>query len=340
MIDLSRHIEYVLLSKESVFVPFLGTFRTSYVSSSWIKDEELFLPPFRAVGFVKEDKADETFCRSLAKAYNITVEEAGIICMEYHESIMEDLHENGSVEIGSIGNFILDEQTGATTFVPCMAGVANPYLYGLDSLHVSPLRLPQAAARAKVREDKVRISSIRADKDRVTISISRRVINHVASVAASFLLFAALLNPSFGNLISQGERACSNIIVPFFSELGHTGATTLSGTDGGTQGEAEKPDLADPGQTLPAEEETTPEEALLQDEYVIILAALSTQGSADRYISELTAQGMEAESHAKGKYIRVILPGFDTKEEANAKAQQLREMSKEFSGVWVDRIER
>ena len=51
MIELSRHIECLMLKHDCVIVPGLGGFVTQYVPARYVSDEQLFLPPYRSVGF-------------------------------------------------------------------------------------------------------------------------------------------------------------------------------------------------------------------------------------------------------------------------------------------------
>ena len=51
MIELSRHIENLLLKHNCVIVPQLGGFVTQYVPARYISEEQIFLPPYRSVGF-------------------------------------------------------------------------------------------------------------------------------------------------------------------------------------------------------------------------------------------------------------------------------------------------
>ena len=51
MIELSRHIESLMLNHDCVIVPGLGGFITQYMHARYIAEEGLFLPPYRSVGF-------------------------------------------------------------------------------------------------------------------------------------------------------------------------------------------------------------------------------------------------------------------------------------------------
>ena len=51
MNELSRHIESLLVSNDCVIVPGLGGFVTQYVTARRVDEENLYLPPYRTVGF-------------------------------------------------------------------------------------------------------------------------------------------------------------------------------------------------------------------------------------------------------------------------------------------------
>ena len=51
MIELSRHIEILLLENDCVVVPELGGFIAHYQPARYVEDEGIFLPPMRTIGF-------------------------------------------------------------------------------------------------------------------------------------------------------------------------------------------------------------------------------------------------------------------------------------------------
>ena len=54
MLNLSRHIESLLLDHNCVIIPGFGGFITQYTSARYIKEEGIFLPPYRNIIFNKE----------------------------------------------------------------------------------------------------------------------------------------------------------------------------------------------------------------------------------------------------------------------------------------------
>lgn len=214
MIDLSRHIEYMLLQNDKVAVPELGTFIATYVPSTWIEEEALFLPPYRSVSFSNETEDCNEFLVSLSAKYNITIEEAGILCMEFTENILQELHDNGTSDIGSIGYFQQENDNLDKIFVPCQAGVATPSLYGLDSLTCIPMASSSSTMAEEEEKPSRRLTSISSEEGNIVIRINRHFANYVAAIAASIVLFFALTTPALNNLKPGKQKAETEIFMP------------------------------------------------------------------------------------------------------------------------------
>lgn len=71
MIELSRHIESLMLKHDCVIVPGLGGFVTQYVPARRVEGEQLFLPPCRTVGFNQQlTLNDGLLVQSYMQAYD------------------------------------------------------------------------------------------------------------------------------------------------------------------------------------------------------------------------------------------------------------------------------
>ena len=203
MIDLSRHIEYLLLGSDKVEVPTLGTFSTKYVPSRWVEEEDIFLPPMMSVSYTsKTEGSGIDFVQSIATRFGISLEDASMACAEFTDNIRQELHDNGSSDIGSIGCFVQDGTDEEMLFIPCEAGVTSPKLYGLDVI-CTPLieddthndaGKPLSAKRTKG------ILSVERNRDFVTVSINRHLVNYLSAIAASIVLFFLITTPSFDTL--------------------------------------------------------------------------------------------------------------------------------------------
>jgi len=101
MIELSTHIEYMLLSHDEVSVPQLGTFIVRDMSSRRVDEEGIFLPPYRTVSFRwDEQEPGDAFVSSLSKLHNLSRHEARIMCVEYVDELQQTLADEGSDCIG------------------------------------------------------------------------------------------------------------------------------------------------------------------------------------------------------------------------------------------------
>lgn len=107
----------------------------------WIAGESLFLPPVRNVHFDSSITTDpeEIFLLSLASVYNLSAEEALKKCEEFVAEFHKMLVTEGTVDFGSIGVFMLEDDA-EITMASCECGVSTPTYYGLDALHIKKLQ--------------------------------------------------------------------------------------------------------------------------------------------------------------------------------------------------------
>ena len=77
------------------------------------------------------------------------------------------------------------------------------------------------------------------------------------------------------------------------------------------------------------------EEEVSKGNYAIVLASAISQKNAERYVENLKSRGYKAEIQSTKKLIRVIIPGFSTKEEVQTQIKQMKESSDEFSKIWT-----
>ena len=74
MIELAQHIEALLLENDCVIVPGFGGFVAHYAPATHVKEENLFLPPTRTIGFNPQLKLnDGVLVQSYMSAYDLTL---------------------------------------------------------------------------------------------------------------------------------------------------------------------------------------------------------------------------------------------------------------------------
>ena len=168
-----------------------------------MEEEDIFLPPMMSVSYTsKTEGSGIDFVQSIATRFGISLEDASMACAEFTDNIRQELHDNGSSDIGSIGCFVQDGTDEEMLFIPCEAGVTSPKLYGLDVI-CTPLieddthndaSKPLSAKRTKG------ILSVERNRDFVTVSINRHLVNYLSAIAASIVLFFLITTPSFDTL--------------------------------------------------------------------------------------------------------------------------------------------
>ena len=339
MIELSTHIEYLLLSQSWVSVPQLGTFTRRDMSSRRIDEEGIFLPPYRTASFQWNImEAGEDFILSLSKLHGLSRHEARIVCMEYVDELQQTLSEEGTVAIGSMGYLLRDADSGEIRFMPLQSGIASPAYYGLDAVPFAKLSHDVRQQRDKKQaRRKTKVTSFQTDPDVITIRINRRLFNYVSTVAASVVLFFAFTSP-FGNPVMPNEqqKAVSAITAPISPRPATTleeKASSISQTSSISPIKGEEK-VASDSPVRVEEKVSSNSQAPSNSPYAIVLASAISKKSALSFADKLQQQGINALACEFGGMVRVIIPGFATQDDAYAEIRRLKTESKDLEHAW------
>lgn len=339
MIELSTHIEYLLLSQSWVSVPQLGTFTRRDMSSRRIDEEGIFLPPYRTASFQWNSlEAGEDFILSLSKLHGLSRHEARIVCMEYVDELQQALSEEGTVAIGSMGYLLRDADSGEIRFMPLQSGIASPAYYGLDAVPFAKLSHDVRQQRDKKQaRRKTKVTSFQTDPDVITIRINRRLFNYVSTVAASVVLFFAFTSP-FGNPVMPHEqqKAVSAITAPISPRPATTleeKAPSISQTSSISPIKVEEK-VASDSPVKVEEKVSSNSQAPSNSPYAIVLASAISKKSALSFADKLQQQGINALACEFGGMVRVIIPGFATQDDAYAEIRRLKSESKDLEHAW------
>lgn len=318
--ELSTHIEYLLLHKQQVSVPQLGTFVVKEMNSKRVDEEGIFLPPYRTVTFQHDEhESGEDFILSFSKLHNLARTDARMICIEYVDELMQSLEEDKMVSFGSMGYMIYNSEACEISFIPQQSGIAAPSYYGLDAVPFAKLSHEVRQQRAKTQAaQKVKLTSIHADHDTITIRINRRAFNYAASVAASIVLFFAIKTPL--QLPQQGKDVAQKATTFLFSPKVKEDAKPESTKE----------------VVVTSIKETLPQKEQLSEgsPYVIVLASAISEKSAISYAAQLKELGYNAVACKTGSMVRVVIPGFASEEEAYKKIHQSKAECNDFSQAW------
>lgn len=329
MIELSTHIEYLLFSRTNVSVPQLGTFTRCEMSSQRIDEEGIFLPPYRTVKFQwNEQEAGEEFIHSLSKLHHLTRHEARIMCAEYVDELQQAIAEDGTVSIGSMGYMLRsNDNEQELTFIPLQSGIASPSYYGLDALPFAKLSNDIRQQRDKKRAaKKIKLTSIAADRDTITIRINRRAFNYAASVAASIVLFFAFTSPFANTIKEMGRQQAELFFAPKIATIQPTTVEVKSET-------------ATPSAPVKTEAPAIPAQAEVKEAlYAIVVASAISEKNAVNYAAKLQKQGYNAIACKTETMVRVIIKGFETESDAYNQMRQMKAKSTEFANVWSCKV--
>lgn len=330
MIELSTHIEYLLLNQDEVSVPQLGTFIVKDMSSRRVDEEGIFLPPYRTVSFRwDEQEPGDTFVSSLSKLHNLSRHEARIMCVEYVDELQQTLADEGSAAVGSMGYLLRDDESQEISFMAMQSGIASPAYYGLDVLPFSKLSNNVRQHRDKKQKGrKTKMTSIVTDSDTITIRINRRFANYVTTAAASVVLFFTFTSPYNTPISTDSQKAESELLItPISIHHSEERKPTEVKAQTAVAVASAKAEKTSKQEVLPQKEtEMTP--------FAIVMASAVSKKNAISYATKLQELGYNAKACEVGGMVRVIIPGYSSQDEAFAAIKQMRTESSEFAKAW------
>jgi hypothetical protein len=189
MIELAQHIETLLLENDCVIVPGFGGFVAHYSPATRVKEENIFLPPTRTIGFNPQLKLnDGVLVQSYMSAYDTSFADASRIVEKEVNEFIGLLHEEGKAHLDNIGEIHYNIY-GNYEFVPYDYKITTPSLYGLDSFEIHELSALQ-------QKEKVLVPTYQEkEKKTFEISINRAYLRNAAAMIAAIVLFFAFSTP-------------------------------------------------------------------------------------------------------------------------------------------------
>ncbi|AVM51795.1 sporulation related protein [Bacteroides zoogleoformans] len=205
MIELSQHIEALLLENDCVIVPGLGGFVAHYTSATRIEEESLFLPPTRIIGFNPQlTMNDGVLVQSYMAVYNTSFADATRIIERKVEDIFATLHEEGKLDLPNVGELRYSIY-GTYEFIPYDDKITSPYLYGLDSFEMKKLSALTQTTGGKLIP---LTPAIEGNKKRnFEIKINRSYLSNAVAMIAAVVLFFLLSTPLENTEVLEGNYA-------------------------------------------------------------------------------------------------------------------------------------
>ena len=325
MKDLGRHIEYLLASYDEVAVPGLCTFVSENKSARYIVSENTFLPPYRSVYVCNSVNPEDTKLEDcIMKIHHVRRNIATQWIYDYAADIRSSIIEQGSVEIGTIGE--LSHNSSGYMFSVCDSGINSPVLYGLDTFLLAKL---QSAERKDSNED----------TPRITISLKRSTIQRTLSAAAVIFIAFILFVPQFDSWgISENARLFSwNTIEHFLSKARIHDNIVVNADDKTSENAIVATTRQDTVSNTADSAKENNTEVQAPTGYCVVMASAITDEMADIYVQKLRNMGLENAMKIKdGKMIRVILAGYgEDSSKAYKKVNEIRNLDPLFAQIWV-----
>ena len=353
MISLARHIELLLLEHDCVIVPGLGGFIANHTEARYTGEEEqLFLPPYRTIGFNQQLQVnDGLLVQSYMAAYDTSYPAANLQMEKDLEKMMQELEMKGEYVLENVGT-IKKGLNENISFIAPETGALTPSLYGLYSFEMKSLqhvikerdieRNLQAAAAMHIAQKEIATKDENEKqeprKNGVVIHINRHWLDVGISAAAAVVLFFCF---SYMAMTQPSNNA--DTVVASFPTMDKVAVKANKPAAKPAESPAKKEAVAQ----VAAKEEATPETSVKDEpakvepaknaaRYAIVLATYVSQDNAEKFIKDLAKEGLSEGRYVKnGKVSRVLYSEYADEAAAQQALSTFRKQNSAFAEAWI-----
>ena len=358
MIELAQHIETLLLENDCVIVPGFGGFVAHYSPATRVKEENIFLPPTRTIGFNPQLKLnDGVLVQSYMSAYDTSFADASRIVEKEVNEFIGLLHEEGKAHLDNIGEIHYNIY-GNYEFVPYDYKITTPSLYGLDSFEIHELSALQ-------QKEKVLIPTYpEKEKKTFEISINRAYLRNAAAMIAAIVLFFAFSTPventdvqknNYAQLLpselfEQIEQQSVAITPVYVKNDAAQQAKKFSASSASTKTSSAKKHTTDKAKTskpiavrevkVVKQETAAPAPAVKSQEsanhpfHIIVAGGISLK-DAEAIATQLKSKGFaDAKALNTDDKVRVSISTFNNRDEATKQLLELRK-NETYKNAWL-----
>lgn len=351
MIDLVRHIEFLLLENDCVILPDFGGFVAYYTSAKWCKEECQFLPPCRTIGFNPQLKMnDGILVQSYMEAYNVDFVQATQLVNQDVQKLIHTLHQEGKVELLNIGelNYLIN---GSYAFHPYNDKIVSPSFYGFSSFEMLELK------ELKKHPKKVSVPmSVSGPKRHYEIRINRTWLHNSIAAMIAVILFFSFSTPIENTEVEKVNYA-QLMPADLFEKIEKRSLlTSLVGEDLTEKTKEQKEEITHTKSIKPTiVSEEVPNATALEEDidqsktqpkvtkeikvkdppYYIIIASVTKEKDGEEMVQKLKASGYEDAKVISGNdKIRVSIKSCYSREEANTELKNIRKIS-QYKDAWL-----
>ena len=343
MIQIQRHIEILLLSHDCVIVPGFGGFIAHHVDAHYDKDDRLWLPPYRTLGFNPQlTLNDSLLVQSYVEAYDMSYPDALRQIESEVEELKGILHTEGEYEMDGVGTLSVNID-GNYEFEPCEAGILSPEVYGLadfsfkrlkDSVSLAEMTPMYAVEEKNETPSPALLDFTDEEEDSephaVVIKMSwvRNAVAIAAAIACFFLLATPVANSDLGTkTMSQLQGNILYKLMPKDSNM--TPAQPVDVKEVKEVKEVKDVKVAENHDVKEVEKKNT---------YCIVLASQVKRNNAEVFIEQVKKRGItDARINIDNGTLRVICGGYDNQSDAYNHLNKIA-TDIEFADAWVYKI--
>ena len=355
MIELAQHIEALLLENDCVIVPGLGGFVAHYASATRVKEENIFLPPTRIIGFNPQLKMnDGLLVQSYMSVYGTNFSDATKMVERKVDELIATLHED-LPNVGEVRYTIHN----TFDFAPYDNKITTPYLYGLDAFEMQELSALEKPLTENVAAYSVP-AAIKKEKRTFSIKFNRAYLTNAAAENTEVVEenYAKLLPDELFEKIEKQSLAITPIIVKQ-----NTPTRKSANKQKGTQKKVVAPVAVrevkvgkTPAVSTEAQAKTETSKAVVTSEtpkqnvqpvaakqsvatpkrpYHIIIASVGTEQDAEAMAAQLVAKGFSTAKAIVGDgKMRVSIESCGTEVEAYQALARIRQ-NEMYKNAWV-----
>lgn len=352
MIQLSHHIEYLLLESDCVIVPGLGGFVAYYSHASYMEKESEFHPPYRTIGFNPELKInDGLLAESYMSVYGIDFGEANKRIDNDVDELLTILHDDGRIEFVNIGLLCYNVE-GKYEFKPYENKLVSPLLYGLSTFNISMLSQEKSLFYNNIDSERTKQTNVDESPSYI-IRLNRTFVRAIAAVAAMILLLFVFSTPVDNNLSNNKAELLPNELInklkskSLLTNLIDNNTnllTTSKNTDKKINQNATKIIVGKPKHVKATHNSFINNKHItntavlgINDNkmYHVIVASKISLKRANEFVSQLKQNGYnEAKVLKSKKIIRVCIASYNNEFMAHNKMNELTKKT-EYKSLWV-----
>lgn len=350
MKEVAHYIEQLLLRHDCVIVPGLGGFVAQDCPARYVKEENIFLPPYRSVSFNSLlTMNDGTFINEVASDCGASYAEAFAIVRQEVQSIKATLLNEGRYRFSGIGT-LEHSADGTYDFIPLECGVLSPMLHGLDCFYVEPLTDTEADEETSTSESK-------KEADSFIFRIPKSIVRYAAAAAVAAVFFFVCIAP-LQTAIHQAPQEASMLrdlwtmitakaqterieINP--AELQKHQPPAPSSCAEQQSYVTEKQEVDAVPQDNPAAEQSAHSNPVAEQPapskpkpFVIVVSSAIPESGAQRLVVKLQQRGIDDVRVVKDRsMIRVVYGSYATESEAHDALRRLHSTDECFAQSWV-----